>query len=556
MELEELARKYALRNAVDYGGECDPGAVIGKVMSEDIDADPSEVQEVAAEVAAEVNELTGGEQRQALEHYEFEEEDEERDPIPGLPGAEDGDVVVRFAPNPNGPPTLGSSRGMVINGEFRDRYEGTLVLRFDDTDPRTKRPLEDAYQWYQEDFEWLGYEPDRIVYSSRQFQKYYRHARELIEQGNAYVCRCSPEEGSRYREEGEPCPHRDRTVEENMESWEGMLDGTVDEGEAVLRIKTDMSHKNPAVRDWVAFRIIEDADHPVTGDEYRVWPLLDFASAIEDYYTETTHIVRGKDLRASTKRQEYVYGYLGWEYPEVMYWGRVDMKGLGATMSTSSLAKMIQEGELEGWDDPRAPTVRSFRKRGFQARAIKEFWKEMGVTENDVEASLETLESHNREVVDDDADRYFFVADPVELVIGGVPEEVEPEIPLHPDHPDRGYRRPDLEREGRDVKVFIERSDMEDGFLRLKGLCNIEIEDGEASYVEGDHTVAVERDAPIIHWVPAGAEEAVVVMPDNTRSQGRIEPCSIDSDDVVQFERFGFVRSEDAEENVFYFAHR
>ncbi len=554
MDVEKLARKYALKNAVEYGGECSPGAVIGKVMAE-TEADPSEVQEVAGRVCGEVNALSLEEQESALEDYEFEEEEHEHDPLPDLQNAEEGEVVVRFAPNPNGPPHLGSARGMVINGELAEKYSGTLVLRFDDTDPRKKRPLPDAYEMYQEDYEWLGYDVDQVVYSSKQFGKYYEHAEELISMEKAYVCRCSPEEGSRYRSEGEPCPHRDRSVEENMEDWEGMLSGEVEEGEAVLRIKTDMEHKNPAVRDWVAFRIIDNPDHPITGDEHRVWPLLDFAGAIEDHYTETTHIVRGKDLRASTKRQKYVYDYFDWKYPEVRYWGRINISGFNAPMSTSTLGEMIENGELDGWDDPRIGTIRALKRRGFKPEAIRNFFVEMGVSENDIDASLKTLESENRDIIDDRANRYFFVSAPVELEISGFPKDVEPEMELHPDHPERGYRRPELDRDGETVKVFIEEDDMQEGFLRLKGLCNIELEDGEARYVEGDHTVAVERDADIVQWVPASAEEATVVMPDAERIEGRIEPNEIEEGEVVQFERFGFTRCDDVAERLFYYIH-
>lgn len=553
MELEELARKHALKNAVGHSGECDPGAVIGKVMAE-ADADPGEVQEVASEVCDEVNGLSPGEQEAELENYDFQEEDRQHDPIPDLPGAEEGKVVVRFAPNPNGPPTLGSSRGMVINGELKQKYSGKLVLRFDDTDPRNKRPLPDAYDWYREDYRWLGYEPDETVYSSKQFEKYYEKAEELVEQGNAYVCFCDQEEGQQYRQDGEACPHRDRTVEENLEDWERMKQGGISEGEAVLKVKTDLDHKNPAVRDWVAFRVIEDPDHPVTGDEYRAWPLLDFAGAIQDHCTGTTHIVRGKDLRASTKRQEYVYDYLGWEYPEVRYWGRVSLDGLEAPMSTSSLGEMVEEGDLEGWDDPRAPTLRALKRRGFRPEAVRNFWIDMGVSEKDVDASIDTLESFNRKVVED-SDRYFFVADPVELEVSGVPGEVRPEIPLHPDDPVRGTRSPELEQEDGSFRVLVDRDDLEDGFLRLKGLCNVEVREAEAEHVEGDHTEAVERDAPIIHWVPADAPGATVVMPDAEEVEGRIEPNSVEEDEVVQFERFGFARCDDPEENRYFYTH-
>jgi len=155
----------------------------------------------------------------------------------------------------------------------------------------------------------------RVRYSSKNFDKYIEYAEKLIEMQKAYVCRCSPEEGSDYRSKGEACPHRDRSVEKNMEEWQGMKDGSVKEGAATLKIKTDLDHKNPAVRDFVAFRIIDNPDHPITEDKYRVWPMLDLAGALEDHFMGTTHIVRGKDLRASTKRQKYVYDYFGWEYP-------------------------------------------------------------------------------------------------------------------------------------------------------------------------------------------------------------------------------------------------
>lgn len=557
MELEELARKYALKNAVEYSGECDPGAVIGKIMAEE-DFNPEEVQKVAGRVCGKVNSMTEEEQRDELGEYEFEEAKEEHDPLPDLPGAEEGGVVVRFAPNPNSPPHIGHSRGMVINGALAEKYDGDLVLRFDDTDPRKKRPLKndeiDAYEMYREDYTWLGYEPDRVIHSSKRFDEYVRHAEELIEMGKAYVCECSMERGREYRSKGEACPCRPKEPEENMELWKQMKEGVLGEGEAVLKIKTDLDHKNPAVRDFVAFRIIEDPDHPITGDEYSVWPMLDFAGAIEDHLTGTTHIVRGKDLRASTKRQEYIYEYFDWDYPEVRYWGNVKLTGTEAPVSSSSLKEMIQDGELEGWDDVRAPTLRGFRKRGFRPEALRNFWREMGVSEKDSTASIETLESYNRDIVEK-SDRYFFVREPVELEIQDLPEHVKPQIPYHPEDPERGHRKPDLERDDGKVKVLVDQDDLEDGFLRLKGLCNLEVEGNQASFVEGDHTRAVERNAPIIHWVPGNADRATVVMNDGEEVEGRIEPHTIDEDEVVQFERFGFVRCEKPINNLFYYTH-
>jgi len=558
MEIEEIARKYALRNAVDHDGECNPGAVIGKMFAEEEFENKGEVQQKAQEVCQEVNELSLEEQEAELESYEFEEEEEdEHDPIPDLQDAEEGEVVLRLAPNPNAPPHIGHGRMAVINGELKEKYDGKLILRYDDTDPQTKRPLKteeyDAYKMQREDFEWLGYEIDEVRYSSKNFDTYIEYAEDLIEMEKAYVCQCSQEEGQKYRKEGEACPHRNQDADENMELWKKMKEGGLNEGDAVLKIKTDMQHKNPAVRDFVAFRIIENPDHPITGDKYRVWPMLDFQGAIEDHEMGTTHIFRGKELRASADRQKYIYNYFDWEYPHVNHWGDVQISGFNAPVSSSTLSEMIKDGELKGWDDPRAPTLRALRRRGFRPEAIRKFFVEMGVTETNIDASIETLETENTRVIDSDTERRYFVSNPVELEISGVPEDTKVEISRHPEK-DIGERTFSLEREDGDITVLVEGEDLEDGLIRLKGLCNVRIEDGSAEFVEGDHTVVLENNGDIVHWVPEDAETAEVYMPDGEVLEGRIEPSEFEIDDMYQFERFGFVRCD--AENSFYYAHQ
>lgn len=556
MSLEEIARKYALRNAVEHGGECNPGAVIGKIFAEEEFDDKGKVTGVAQEVCQEVNELSLEDQEEELEQYEFDiPEKEEHDPIPDLKNAEEMDeVVVRFAPNPNGPPHLGHARGMTVNGELRDKYDGKLILRYDDTDPVTKRPMEEAYEMYREDYEWLGYEPDEVRYSSKNFDTYIEYAEKLIEKEKAYVCFCSQEEGQKYRKNGKACPHRDKDVDTNMADWEKMKNGGIDEGEAVLKIKTDMDHKNPAVRDFVAFRIIDDPEHPITGNKYRVWPMLDFQGAIEDHVMGTTHIVRGKDLRASTKRQKYIYEYFDWEYPYIQYWGTVEVSGFTAPMSTSSIAEMVENGDLNGWDDPRCGTLRALRRRGFQPEAIQNFFVDMGVTENNIEASIESLEKENTRVIDEDADRYFFVEEPVEITVKNAPEDLEAKIPRHPDV-DRGYRSPDVDVGDGEFTVYITENDAETEKLRLKGLCTLEFTgDNEAEYVEEDHKEALEQDLSFVQWTPSNADTVVVWMPDGRKVEGFIEPNNIEKEEILQFERFGFVRKE--EDSLFIYGHQ
>jgi len=558
MNVEKIARKYALKNAVEHEGKCNPGAVIGKIFAEEDFENKGEVQQKTQTVCQKVNELSLEKQEEELGSYEFEEEEEdEHDPIPDLEDAEEGEVVLRLAPNPNAPPHIGHGRMSVINGELKQKYDGKLILRYDDTDPQTKRPLKneeyDAYQMQKEDFEWLGYEIDEVRYSSKNFDTYIEYAEDLIKLEKAYVCQCSQEEGQKYRKEGEACPHRDQTSDENMKLWKKMKEGGLNEGEAVLKIKTDMNHKNPAVRDFIAFRIIENPDHPITGDEYRVWPMLDFQGAIEDHLMGTTHIFRGKELRASAERQKYIYNYFGWEYPHVNHWGDVQISGFNAPVSSSTLKKMIENSELDGWDDPRAPTLRALRRRGFQPEAIRKFFIDMGVTENNIDASIETLETENTRVIDADTERRFFVRNPVELEISEVPQDTKVEIPKHPEN-DMGERNFPIRIEDGKITVLIEEEDLEDGLIRLKGLCNVQIEDGEGKFVEGDHTVALENNGNILHWVPEDSETAEVHMPNGEMLEGRIEPSNYEKNQIYQFERFGFVRNN--AEKVFYYAHQ
>ena len=309
-EIRELIEKYALQNAVKYKAAPNAGAVMGKLMGEhpELRSKAKEVSPLVKEVLAEV-ERTGPEEwlkrLKIIAPELIEELSEKKEPDKGLPalkGAENG-VVMRFAPNPNGPPTLGSARGIIVNSEYVKKYGGKFIIRFDDTDPVKKRPMPEAYGWYLEDCEWLGAKPDLVITASERIDLYYPIAEELIRKNGAYVCGCPQAVFKEHKDKGVACGHRDQTVEHNLELWKQMLDGRLKEGEAVLRVKTDMHNKDPAIRDWPAFRIVT-ASHPLVGTKYRVWPLLDFESAVEDHLLGTTHIIRGKDLTDSGSQAE------------------------------------------------------------------------------------------------------------------------------------------------------------------------------------------------------------------------------------------------------------
>jgi glutamyl-tRNA synthetase len=537
--------KHIAINSAKYG-KPDEKAVIGKVIAENPDLKPrvKEVIQLVKECIREFESLSKEERENLIRMYTGEErkKEEREHRLPPLPKAEIGKVVMRFAPNPNGPPTLGSARGIIINGEYCKEYKGKYILRFDDTDPKTKRPMPEAYGWYLEDFEWLGYKPDEVIYASKRIPLYYEYAKKLIELGGAYACFCKKEEFKKFRDSGTPCVHRNSSVEDNLEVWEKMLEGAYDEGEVVLRIKTDISHKDPAVRDWVAFRIIY-TPHPLVGDAYCVYPMLDFESAIEDYLCKTTHILRGKDLRDSELRQRYIYDYFGWEYPVTIHWGRVNVLEFGK-LSTSLIKREIEAGKYEGWDDPRLPTVRALRRRGITAEAIRRFYLALGLSESEVNVSMRSLYAENRKIIDPQANRYFFVADPVEIEIENLPEEREVLIPKNPN---TGEKRVLL---GEKV-VYVSRDDFEKlngDNVRLKDFCNVIL--GKRAKFVSYELLEAKKGRNIIHWLPKSFSKKCKVLGDRIWEGYAERGVEKEVGRVVQFERFGFCKIEKANDEI------
>jgi glutamyl-tRNA synthetase len=561
-EIKLLIKKYALQNAVKYKKTPQAGAVMGKVMANpELRSRAKEITGLVNEVLVEIEQMSHDareEELKVLAPELIEELKEKKEPDKGLPPLEmNGPLVMRFAPNPNGPPTLGSARGIVVNSEYTRKYHGKLIIRFDDTDPATKRPMLEAYGWYLDDCRWLGAIPDEVVIASDRIPRYYEVAEQLIRKDGAYVCFCEQEVFKALKDAKEPCPHREQGMEKNLECWKKMLSGDYEEQEAVLRIKTDIAHKDPAIRDWVAFRIIKTPHpRPEVGDKYCAWPLLDFEGAVEDHLLGTTLIIRGKDLADSEKRQKYVYKYMGWTYPKTMHWGRVQIHEFGK-LSTSGIKKAIAEGIYTGWDDPRLPTIRAIRRRGIRPEALRKFMIDLGLGETDISLSLDTLYAENRKLVDPVANRYFFVWDPVGMNIKGA----EPKIAKAPLHPSRGGMR----EIPVGTTVLVCRNDVEtlkEGEkLRLKDLYNIQITSISpliAKFIGTDMDLVKKEKARIIHWVPPDGLKVKVLSPDGEYTGVGERGIEKEVDKVVQFERFGFVRidSVSGDEIVAYFTHK
>jgi glutamyl-tRNA synthetase len=563
--VETAAKKHALFNALKHDSDAEVGAIMGSLMGENPEfrEHGDEVPGVAGAAVAEVNGLDREERRELLAELdpelveELEREDEGDDRVlPELPNADEYDEIrMRCAPNPNGPWHIGHGRMPAVIGTYAEEYDGEFVVRFDDTDPETKRPLTWVYDEIIEEVEYLGFEPAEVIKASDRLDTYYEHARRLIEKDGAYTCSCSGEAFSDLKNSAEPCPHRDKDPETTMAEFEDMVDGEYRSGEMVLRVKTDIEHKNPALRDWVAFRMI-DTPHPrEEAADYRCWPMLDFQSGVDDHLTGISHIVRGIDLQDSAKRQRFVYDYFDWEYPEVIHWGHVQVDEYDVKMSTSTIKELIEKGELDGWDDPRAPTLLSLQRRGIRGEAVTESMVGLGTSTSNVDLAMSSVYASNRELVDDEAPRCFFVRDGVEYpLVGDHPEAAEPAV--HPDHGDRGTRHVPAGE-----AVLVEPGDVPDHDDRvwLKGLGCFRHTRDALQYTGDDIDAVREENVPVVHWVSADANVPVRLRTVDGDVRGRAEPGFVERepDDVVQFERVGFARVDrhEDDESVAYFAH-
>ena len=548
--IDNMLWHVAIQNAIEYSGKAAPGSVIGRIMSirEDLRPHGKILSPLIAKKVAQANKLATDEgldylrsilETEAPELLEQRQKQAKRTGLPELFNAEKGKVVLRFAPNPNGPLSFGHARGIIINGEYAKEYDGELILRFDDTDTSVKPPMLEAYDLIEKEAEWLlGFVPHRVVIASDRIEHYYQYVEQMLNGGFGYVCKCSAETFREYRVSMTECPCRAYSNLENLELWQGMLDGSFQPGEAVVRVRTDMALKNPALRDWPALRIqdTETNPHPRKdiGSRYRVWPLLDFQSAVEDHLQGVTHIIRGKDLMDSTRKQKLLYEQFGWTYPETMYWGRVKVHEWGG-FSTSQMRKDIESGLFEGWSDPRLPTIASLSGSGIQATALRNFWIELGVTQKDIAVPLATLYSHNIKIIDDDAPRIAFIREPIALTLEGVNETVV-ELPTHPNTTGLGTRKIQLH----DAVVYIEKADLQHKTLRLKEFGDFDIEGNTARFVAKERT----DKRKIVHWTSknSSVDASLVQVIDGEicRLDGKLESHQLAVNTPVQIERIGY----------------
>ena len=555
--MKDLIRKYALQNAVLHQGKAEMQAVLSKLFAADPSVKPK-VKELISDIKqiiSEVNKLSVEDQRSELEKLApelLEKKLQKHTTLPELPNAELGKVVMRIAPYPSGPLHIGNAKPLILNDEYAKRYAGKLILAIDDTIGSEEKNISPAaYDLIPEGAEWLGIAFQEKIFKSDRLELYYKYALELIKLGKAYVCTCDSETLRQNREQGRECICRAKPAADVENLWNGMLDGSLTQGSAALRLKTDMSHKNPAFRDRVLLRI-SDRPHPRVGTKYRVWPMLEFSWAIDDHLLGMTHILRGKDLLMETEMERFIWDIFKWKQPEVIHSGLLSITGVKISKSKSK--KEVESGSYFGWDDPRTWSLQSLKRRGIQPAAIRQFITELGIGDSETTVPIDNLYSYNRKLLDS-CNRHFFVNDPVEIIIKGAPEQ-EVKLKLHPDD-QRGWREFKTHE-----KFLLARKDydsLEDGKLyRLMDCLNFTRKGSEFSFDSRSVDEYRKRGERIMHWLPVDTTliDVTVLMPDGTLSNGKAEHSvsSLAPGDCCQFERFGFCRLDSP--GKFWYAHK
>ncbi|MFX1568394.1 MAG: glutamate--tRNA ligase [Promethearchaeota archaeon] len=582
-EIKELLWISGLKNAVNFEGKPNKKAILGKLMASrpDLRSQVKSIIPILDIIISEISNLTVNQQKEKLleldpHALDKKEKTEEQKELPDLPNlSKFKKVIMRLAPYPSGALHIGNARMIILNDEYVKRYNGDLILFYDDTigspkslrnSPKAKYVLPEAFDLIKEGLEWLGVKYTKIFYKSDRLEIFYEYCEKLIKDQMAYVCFCTANEfREKYKKIKKDCPHRNQSVEKNLEEWKAMLQKKYHEGQAVVRLKTGMNQKDPALRDQIIMRISE-AEHPRVGSKYTVWPMLEYSWAIDDHLIEASHILRGIDLVKEGIIEEFIWDHFGWKKAELLYYGRLNFADM--KLSKTESRNNIQEGIYDGWEDPRTWSLQSLKKRGIKPEALRKTLLELGMSQTGITFSVNWLYSKNQDIIDEISNRYFYVENPVLITIDDILEEEYLAEPLlNPTEPKKGNRKIKCVSINNKLNILISCSDAEKMKLnqkvRLKDLMNIKINSIDlnnkkinASY----HSKELDRDFSIIHWVPQDENiEISILKPDGiiSKGNGEINLLKIPLNQTIQFERYGFVNPIKLENNRLfcYFTH-
>ncbi len=562
-DLRKAIRGIALQNASEHEGKTRNETVISKILGSrpDLRSKTKEIIPIISEVVTEINRLSLAEQKSELESNFPEllatKPKQERVGLPPLEGAENGKVVTRFPPEPNGYPHIGHAKAAIIDEEYAKMYNGKLILRFDDTNPENER-LE-YYAAIKVGLDWLGVKYDRVKNTSDDIELIYKKGMQMIESNHAYVCTCNQETISKNRRAMKPCKCRSGDLEQNTKRWHSMFE-KYNPGEAIVRFRGNMTSENTVMRDPALFRIIE-GNHPLLMNKYRVWPNYDFAVAIEDSIDGVTHAFRTKEYELRNELYYAILDRLQMRKPKMLEFSRLEFEGM--PVSKRILKPLVEEGRVSGYDDPRLPTLEAMRRRGIVPEAIRKFVLSLGFTKSDTLAPFDTLESFNRKMIDATSIRLFMVTEPVKLVVKNN-KVTYAELTNHPQK-DIGKRKVEV-----DGVFYVSGNDVKDlkvgDQLRLIELYNVKItkigSDIEAEYSGNDF----KAELPKIQWITQKSSTKINILIPKTLfvnekfNENSLETLQsftekyyleLNEGAEIQFVRFGYCRKDSAIQAIY-----
>ena len=548
---KKIILKYAILNAIQHDGKADIRAVLGKILSEKPEL-RKKIKELIPDIKKTVTEVNSWnkEKQESVKKklgVIVEKKVEEKKELADLPNAKIGEVVTAFPPEPSKYPHIGHAKAALFNYLYAKKYKGKFILRFEDTNPELAK--EEYYDAIINGLKWLGIKWDKLDYTSNHIDEFYKVTEKMIKENKAYVCVCEQDKIKKNRRFMVECECKKNSVEKNIELWKRMLT-TFKEGEASVRIKISMYHKNAAMRDPSIMRII-NLLHVRTGNKYRVWPMYDFATSLMDGWEGVTHRVRSKEFEMRRELQQFIQKTVGLKITYITEMARFNLKGVPS--SGRQIREMIQNKELMGWDDPRLTTLLALRRRGFDPEGIKEFLISTGVTKTESMLTWDTLESFNRSIIDSKCNRYFAVFNPVKIKIIDAPETKKVSIHLHPDFPKRGFREIPVNLN----KIFISKDDfdkLKGKEVRLIGLFNMKL-DKQVKFTSKEVVMKM----PKIQWVSEENIQIKVIMSDPSLKEGIAEPKikKLNVDDRIQLVRMGFTRIDQTKPKLtLYFTHK
>ncbi|MBI4044707.1 MAG: glutamate--tRNA ligase [Candidatus Diapherotrites archaeon] len=545
MDAETDSYRYAIKNAYLHEGKADMSAVVGKIKALDKNADLKKLMPVISEAVKKVNAMGFAEIENEYRRFEGGYELRQPEKKEGLPDVGLENIVTRFAPNPNGPFHLGNARAAILSDEYA-KNGGKFLLRFDDTDPKVKKPITNAKEIFMEDLNWLECSVTQVYFASDRLGIYYSLMEKIIELGGAYVCTCDTEKWKKLTVEKNACPCRDKSPQEHLKLFGEMVSHKLKEGKAVLRIKTDLNHPDPSVRDWWAAKIVDKPEHPNPNAKDRhVWPSYNFASAIDDHELGTTLIIRGQEHKQNKTKQEFLYTYFGWVYPKAFHFGRVKLEGM--VLSTSKIKAGIEAGIYTGWDDINLGTIRALRRRGFAPKTLRDIILEIGVKPSDTTIEFAKLADLNRKNLVGKFSSIEFIEDPVVLEVGFCPAITLEDGTMLSEGTQR-FIVPKKETEKAKIGSTV----------RLKHAYNVKI-NGKNEFGAVAEFVGTQKiDVPIMAWL-LETRDLEAIMPQKQKAFGVIDAgLKLKEGEVVYLERFGYARIDEVGEKraVAWFTHK